>query len=147
MTTHSDFPSHSSSDFCQENVSLPFFGELSPGKRLDRKKLDKQARSKINIPNYLNVSKKCFVIRMGGDSMQASGLYHNDLLVIKPSSTAKNGAIVIATIDDLETVIKHFEQTNDLILLSSKNSNVKPMIFDPSRIKITGILVSQLRSY
>ena len=132
-------------NFASDFVSLPFYGELSPGKRLDKNNTKNPA--KINIPNYLNVSDKCFVLKMGGDSMQASGLYHNDLLVIKPCSTAKNDAIVIATIDNLETVIKHFEQTNDLILLSSKNTAVKPMIFDPSRIKITGILVSQMRSY
>ena len=135
MSTNAGF----SSDF----LSLPFLGELSPGQHLDKEKIITQ----INIPNYLHVSHNCFVLRMSGTKMQDSGIFHNDLLIIEPSSTAKNGAIVIATIDNLETVIKHFEQTNDLIILSCKSPDIKPMIFDPSRIKIAGILVSQMRSY
>jgi len=78
--------------------------------------------------------------------MQANGLFHNDLLIFSSSITAKNGAIVLATIDNIETVVKNFEQTNDLIILSSKQSDVKPMIFDPSRIKISGFLVSLMRT-
>jgi len=124
-------------------LSLPYYGEISTGKCLDKHK----EISRINIPCYLNVSKKCFVLKMPGTTMQSSGIFHSDLLIIQPSSTATNGNIVVATIDNIETVIKHFEQTNDLIILSSKNADVKPMIFDPSRIKISGFLVSQMRIY
>ena len=130
-------------EFSTDFISLNYLGELARGTPLDKTKF----QGKINIPSYLKVSEKCFVLKMNGDTMQSSGLLHNDLLIIKPTSTAKNNSIVIATIDNLETVVKHFEQTNDLIILSSKNPDVKPMIFDPSRIRISGVLVSQMRSY
>ncbi|MDH3326543.1 MAG: hypothetical protein OEM38_07495 [Gammaproteobacteria bacterium] len=130
-------------EFSPAVLQLPYYGEISSGKCLDKSK----EKSKINIPAYLNVNAKCFVLKMKGDSMQENGLFHNDLLVIEPHNTSANNCIVIATIDNVDTVIKHFEQTNDLIILSCKNPDIKPMIFDPSRIKLMGILVAQMRSY
>ncbi len=135
--------------FSDAFISLPFLGELITGKHFDKaKRLSPKNGIKtprINIPLYLKPSDKCFVVKMSGNSMNASGLLHHDWLIVESSSTAKNDAIVIATIDNLETVVKHFEQTNDLIILSSKSADIKPMIFDPSRIKIIGFLVAQMR--
>jgi len=130
-------------NFSCDAIQLPYFGEIANGRRLDK---SKQA-SLISIPGYLNVSNNCFALSMTGDSMQANGIFHGDILIIEPCSTSACNRIVIATIDSVETVIKHFEQTNDLIILSCKDTEIKPMIFDPSRIKIMGILVAQMRSY
>jgi len=127
----------------QAIIPLPYRGALVPGKCL-KKSVDKE---KISIPEYLNINRQCFVVKMSGDSMKRSGIFHNDLLIVESSSTATNNCIVLATIDNIETVIRHFEQTNDLIILSSKSADIKPMIFDPSRIKIMGVLKAQMRSY
>ena len=130
-------------EFSLGSFQLSFLGEFPNGKCLDKK----QIISRITVPAHLNVSQNNFVLKMNGHSMQDDGLLHGDLLVIAPSSTANNNQIVIATIDNVETVIKQFEQTNDLIILSCKNPDIKPMIFDPSRIKIVGVLVAQMRQY
>jgi len=154
--------------------SLPYFGKITSGACLNKTQVIKQidvpvsllhpmneahstANSNKRITNsklipekkqdYHSTDKQYYVLKMNGDHMQASGILHNDLLIIEQCNTAKNNKIVIATIDNLETVIKLFEQTNDLIILSSKNSDIKPMIFDPSRIKILGTLAAQMRSY
>lgn len=132
-----------SDNFSDKFIALPYLGEFSAGKSVYK---SATSHTEINVPAYLNVSHNCFVIKMKGESMQANGLFHNDLLIFSSSITAKNGAIVLATIDNIETVVKNFEQTNDLIILSSKQSDVKPMIFDPSRIKISGFLVSLMRT-
>lgn len=133
-----DTTEFSSTTFC-----LPYYGQISSGKCLDKS----SEKGWINVPAYLNVSENCFVLKMKGNTMQADGIFHDDLLIIEPHSTSPNNCIVIATIDNVDTVIKHFEQTNDLIILSCKDTDIKPMIFDPSRIKLVGILVAQMRSY
>ena len=127
----------------QAIMQLPYRGALISGKCL-KKFADSET---IPIPAYLNINQQCFVVKMSGDSMKHSGIFHNDLLIVESSSTATNNCIVLATIDNIETVIRHFEQTNDLIILSSKSTEIKPMIFDPSRIKIVGVLKAQMRSY
>ena len=124
-------------------LSLPFLGKLHKGQCLNKENVVEQ----MAVPTYLKPQRNSFIIQVDGDSMRGSGILDRDFLVISPHNTANNNDIVLATIDNIETVIKHFEQTNDLIFLNSLNSEIKPMIFDPSRIKILGIVNGQMRSY
>lgn len=70
-----------------------------------------------------------FYLRAKGDSMDTAGIMDGDLLLVHSQSTAHNGQIVVALIDD-EATVKIFKKGGGYISLvpSSQNTAYKPII-------------------
>ena len=49
----------------------------------------------------------CFALRVRGDSMINAGILNGDMVVVRPQTTADDGQIVVARIDD-EATVKRF---------------------------------------
>ena len=94
------------------------------------------------------VGKDRYALQIKGDSMIDIGILDADIVIIEPSSTAEFGDVIVALIDDQEATLKRYKRLKDgSIELSPENQDLKPMVYDASRVKIQGILVGQLRSY
>ena len=69
------------------------------------------------------------------------GLYNVDLIVVKKCSSAENGDIVVALIDDSATV-KRFYRENGHVRLQPENDFMDPIIIDDCMIlgKVIGLM-------
>jgi len=67
-----------------------------------------------------------FMLRVQGDSMIEAGIFDNDYIVVKQQSTANNGDIVVALIDD-EATVKTFTRKG-FIRLQPANKFYDPII-------------------
>ena len=93
--------------------------------------------SVCSLPCEIFGSGELFMLHAEGDSMEGVGIKSGDLLVVKKSSSAQNGQIVVALMDDSATV-KTFYQKKDHIVLHPENEKYDDII---SRdVKILGVV-------
>jgi repressor LexA len=70
-----------------------------------------------------------FILRVKGDSMVDAGILDGDFVVIRQQSTAANGDIVVAMIDE-EATVKRFFKEGDRIRLQPENASMEPIYAD-----------------
>lgn len=127
----------------QRPNQLPLLGYIAAGQPIEAI----ENPESIEVPEQLCGNSPCFVLQVKGYSMIEDGIFDGDWVVIEQRSTAKNGEIVVALIDDREATLKHIEQRPGEIVLHPANSTMKAMSYSPDRVQIQGILVGQMRSY
>lgn len=86
----------------------------------------------------------CFALRVRGDSMIGAGILDGDRVVVRPQSTATNGEIVVALLDDSATV-KRFQRDGKQIWLMPENPDFKPI--SGNHAQIIGKVKAVIRTY
>lgn len=87
---------------------------------------------------------KCFALRVRGDSMINAGILSGDKVVVRPQSTADDGQIVVALLND-EATVKRLYRRNGEIWLMPENESYSPI--DGSEAEIIGIVKAVVREY
>ncbi len=85
-----------------------------------------------------------FALRIQGDSMINAGILNEDIVIVKKASTASNGEIVVALIDD-EATAKRFYKEDGHIRLQPENDDYEPIIVDD--VLILGKVIASMRYY
>lgn len=85
-----------------------------------------------------------FMLTAKGDSMINAGIYDGDKIVLRQQSSADNGDIVAALIDDSAT-IKRFFKENGHFRLQPENEEFSPIIVD--KVQILGKVVGLVRKF
>ena len=86
----------------------------------------------------------CFALRVRGDSMVNAGILDGDKVVVRPQSTANNGQIVVARIED-EATVKRLSRKNGEIWLLPENDAYDPI--DGTNAEIIGLVKAVIREY
>ena len=80
--------------------------------------------------------------------MIEAGILDGDFVVIQQQGHADDGDIVVALIDDQDATLKYLRYGQDgKIELRPANAALQPMTYAPERVRIQGVLISQLRTY
>ena len=84
-----------------------------------------------------------FMLSVHGDSMIEAGILNGDYVLVEEQSTANNGDIVVAMVEDLESeaTVKAFYKENGFIRLQPRNSEMEPIIVKSCTIvgKVKGV--------
>jgi repressor LexA len=84
-----------------------------------------------------------YMLTIRGDSMIDAGIFDGDLILVEQQNTARNGEIVVAMIDGMESeaTVKTFYKEADHIRLQPENSSMKPIIVKDVQIlgKVKGV--------
>jgi repressor LexA len=127
----------------EEEFELPLLGVVSAGQPIEAV----LTRETVAIPRDLYKPHR-FALCVRGDSMIEEQIIDGDIIIVEPSQTAKNGAKVIALIDDTSATIKKFYLERNRVRLEPANPNYQPLLIaPPSRVKIQGILAGLVRRY
>jgi len=87
-----------------------------------------------------------YLLRVRGESMIDIGIFDGDLLAVRKTTTAHNGQIVVARIND-EVTVKRFEKGSKHISLLPENKRFEPIIVTPKDdFAIEGLAVGLIRS-
>ena len=81
-----------------------------------------------------------FILNVRGDSMVNVGIFDGDRVLVNSCSTARNGEIIVALIDDSATVKTFYKEKNH-IRLQPENDYMDPIIVDDCQIldKVFGV--------
>ncbi|MCP3662104.1 MAG: transcriptional repressor LexA [Gammaproteobacteria bacterium] len=126
-----------------EEGTLPFMGYIAAGQPIEAV----TSNESIQVPNFLQTRKPCYVLGVKGDSMIEEGILDGDQIIIEQRNHARNGEIIVALVDGEDATLKRLEQKSNEVVLHPANSNMKSMHYSPDRVQIQGILVGQMRRY
>ena len=122
----------------KEMVSLPIVGNVAAGQPI---LAEENIEDYFAIPADVVPAGESFILNVRGDSMVNAGILNGDKVLVNARSTAQNGEIIVAMIDDSATV-KTFYKEDGHIRLQPENDSMDPIIVDDCQIlgKVFGVL-------
>lgn len=154
--SHGSYPNQSSpknSAFEDHSkvLPIPFLGRVAAGQPIERL----SENEFIEIPkNLVKSPRDLFALKVEGDSMIEEGIFDGDTLVVQSQKTARDGDLVVASIDQEATVKRFFQKVyphepehGKVIELRPANSKLSSMWYHPSQVEIKGLVKALLRSY
>ena len=121
----------------REMVNVPIIGRVAAGEPI---------LAEQNIENYFPIpmeympNSQTFILKVKGESMINAGILDGDFVLVEQRSTARNGEMVVALIEDGATV-KTFYKEDGYIRLQPENDTMDPIIVTDLQIlgKVIGI--------
>lgn len=108
----------------REMVSIPIVGRVAAGEPI---LAVENIEGYYPMPVDLLPNADLFMLKVRGDSMIDAGIYDGDHVIIQQQSTARNGDIVCALVDDSAT-IKTFYKEDGYYRLQPQNDALSPII-------------------
>lgn len=127
-----------------EAFQLPLYGRIAAGTPIEAMQ---DNANFVEVPPGLVGTGDHFALDVEGDSMVEAGIHDGDMVVIKRSDTAENGAIVVALVDSNEVTLKRLRRKGNAIALEPANKDFETRIFGPGRVEVQGSLVGLIRKY
>jgi repressor LexA len=126
-------------------VDLPLIGRIAAGAPIEA--ISEEA-SRVAVPGGMIAGKgDHYALEVKGDSMIDAGINDGDVVVIRETSTAENGDIVVALVDDHEATLKRFFRRGGAIALEAANPAYETRVFHEDKVKVQGRLVGLIRTY
>ena len=98
-------------------------------------------------PELLRQHGKLFALRVNGTSMIDALIDDGDVVIIKPSSVANNGEMVVAWLkEEEETTLKKFYAEGSQVRLQPANSTMEPIYSPAENVEVHGKVVSVIRN-
>ncbi|TWH33522.1 repressor LexA [Aminobacter sp. J15] len=133
-----------SNDDAASGISVPVMGRIAAGVPISA--IQQQTHS-IAVPPDMLRGGEHYALEVKGDSMIEAGIFDGDTVIIRNTSSATPGDIVVALVDDEEATLKRFRRKGDSIALEAANPAYETRIFGPDRVKVQGRLVGLIRRY
>ena len=105
---------------------------------------EEYAEEFVSLPVSMFGKGTFFMLRASGESMIDAGISTGDLVLIRKQSEAKDGDIVVALVENENTLKRYFVDTeNNQIRLHPENKNMKDIIVRDC--KIQGVAVKVIK--
>ena len=126
-------------------VELPVMGRIAAGVPIEA---ISEVSHHVAVPaSMLSGQGNHYALEVKGDSMIEAGINDGDIVVIREQSTAENGDIVVALVEDHEATLKRFRRRGSMIALEAANPAYETRVFPDHLVKVQGRLVGLIRSY
>lgn len=122
---------------------LPLLGRVAAGRPIDAVADD----ATIEIGAGWWGRDNCYALTVRGDSMIDDGIHDGDVVVVEHRTSACNGEIVVALIDGEAATLKRIELRAGRVVLHPANSALQPLVFEPARVTIQGVVKGLIRRY
>ena len=126
----------------RELVNVPVVGRVAAGEPI---------LAVENVENYFPIpaefmpNSQTFMLNVKGESMVNAGILDGDQILVQQQSTAENGEIVVAMIDDNATV-KTFYKEDGYYRLQPENDAMEPIIVK-GELQILGKVIGVFRFF
>ena len=126
-------------------TELPAMGKIAAGVPIEA---INQRSHGVTVPDaMLSGAGAHYALEVQGDSMIEAGINDGDVVVIRETSVADNGDIVVALVEDHEATLKRFKRNGSSIALEAANPAYETRVFPADKVKVQGRLVGLIRSY
>ena len=125
----------------REMVNVPIVGRVAAGEPI---------LAVENIENYFPIpaefmpNEQTFILQVQGESMVNAGILDGDYILVEQQTTANDGDMVVALVDDSATV-KTFYKENGYYRLQPENDFMEPIIV--SDVMIMGKVIGTFRFF
>lgn len=121
----------------REMVNVPIIGRVAAGEPI---LAEQNVENYFPIPMEYMPNNPTFMLKVKGESMVNAGILSGDMVLVEQLSTAHNGDMVVALIEDGATV-KTFYKEDGHIRLQPENDTMEPIIVTDVQIlgKVIGV--------
>jgi repressor LexA len=125
-------------------MELPLMGRIAAGVPIAA--ISEVARH-VAVPQSMLSPGQHYALEVKGDSMRDAGINDGDVVVIRETTTANVGDIVVALVDGQEATLKRFRRQNGMIALEAANPAYETRVYTEDRVRVQGRLVGLIRTY
>ncbi|SFG19395.1 SOS-response transcriptional repressor, LexA [Palleronia marisminoris] len=126
-------------------VELPVMGRIAAGVPIEA---ISEVSHNVAVPSQMLSGKgEHYALEVRGDSMIDAGINDGDVVVIRETTTAETGDIVVAVVEGYEATLKRFRRQGSSIALEAANPAYETRVFRDDQVKVQGKLVGLLRTY
>ena len=119
---------------------LPLVGQVAAGQPIVA---EENIEEYIQTPEFAGGGDGSYLLRVRGESMKDVGILEDDLVVVKPQDTARDGEIVVALLGE-EATVKRFFQEVDHVRLQPENAAMEPI--RSREVRVLGRVVGLMRN-
>lgn len=123
----------------REMVNIPVIGTVAAGEPI---LAEERIEDYFPFPAEALPNAETFMLNVKGESMIDAGILPGDRLIVEQCSTAENGEIVVALLDDSATVKRYYKE-KDHYRLQPENASMDPIITD--HVDILGKVIGLIR--
>ena len=125
-------------------IELPVMGRIAAGVPIAA---ISEVSHNVAVPQSMVGAGEHYALEVKGDSMIDAGINDGDIVIIRETSVADTGDIVVALVEDAEATLKRFRRQNGMIALEAANPNYETRLLRDDQVKVQGRLVGLIRSY
>lgn len=124
-------------------IEIPLHGRIAAGMPIEAM----EGQSTLGVPAALLGSGEHYALEVSGDSMIEAGILDGDFALVKRTTTARDGEIVVALVRGEEATLKYLRRENGFIRLDPANAAYEAQIYRPGDVEVQGKLAGLLRRY
>jgi len=125
-------------------IEIPMMGRIAAGTPISA---IAEVSHSVAVPNAMLGKGEHYALEVKGDSMIEAGINDGDVVVIRETSVADDGDIVVALVDDHEATLKRLRRHGQSIALEPANAALQTQVYRADQVKVQGRLVGLIRSY
>lgn len=125
----------------REVVNVPMVGSVAAGQPI---LAVENIENYFPIPSEFMPNQQVFMLHVKGDSMINAGIFDGDNILVRQQTTASNGDMVVALVDDSATV-KTFYKEDGHYRLQPENDHMDPILVD--EVSILGVVFGVFRFF
>jgi repressor LexA len=126
-------------------LDLPLMGRIAAGIPIEA---ISDGQSHIAVPGSMVGNKgRHYALEVKGESMIDAGINSGDVVIIRETSAADNGDIVVAQVDGYEATLKRYRKSGDMVMLEAANPAFETRLLRADQVEVQGRLVGLIRTY
>ena len=126
----------------RQKQSIPVLGSIVAGQPI---MADQQSASEsLDVVETLCL-KDAYLLKVRGESMIEDHITDGDMVLVDPNARVRNGDVVVALVDGIETTLKHYELKAGQVTLHPANSSIQPIVRSAERVQIQGKMIALIR--
>ncbi len=125
----------------REVINVPIVGSVAAGMPL---LATENIENYFPIPSEFMPNQDVFILHVKGDSMINAGIFDGDNILVRQQSTASDGDMVVALVEDSATV-KTFYKEDGYYRLQPENDSMDPILVN--EVSILGIVFGVFRFF
>jgi len=126
-------------------ATLPVMGRIAAGVPIEA---ISQVSHHVAVPGQmLHSGSEHYALEVKGDSMIDAGINSGDIVVIRKTSVAQDGDIVVALVEGQEATLKRLLRRGQSIALEAANPAYETRVYPADKVDVQGTLVGLIRTY
>jgi repressor LexA len=124
-------------------VGIPMLGRIAAGAPVEAI----AGEDTLNFSDFAG-DEGTYALKVRGESMIEDHICDGDYVLIEKASEARNGDIVVALVDGVETTLKRFFiEDGERVRLQPANASMQPIYVARGAVQIQGKLLAVMRKY
>ncbi len=124
-------------------LEVPLLGRIAAGAPVEAI----AGQETLNFTDFA-ANPETYALQVRGESMIDDHICNGDFVLIQKTSDARDGDIVVALVDGMETTLKRFyNEPGGQVRLQPANASMQPIYVPRSSVAIQGKLLAVLRKY